>query len=109
VLPWGKRSTFKAVEKCLLLALAQLDAAKNAPTEDAALISPEQLVNELKALLTKANIEVVTQGARATTSECERRQIADGLLIDGKVYLKNDRFRQRFVDGPSRSALIAFL
>jgi hypothetical protein len=109
VLPWGKRATFKAIEKCLRLALAQLDEAQNAPAEHAASISPEKLVNQLKVLLTKANIEITRQGARATTSECERRQKADGLLIDGNVYLKNERFRQWFVDAPSRSALIAYL
>jgi len=109
VLPWGKRATFKAIEKCLLLALAQLDAAQHGPAEDAAPIRLERLVNQLKVFLTKANIEVVRQGARATTSECERLQKADGFLIDGKVYLKNDRFRRWFVDGPSRSVLIAYL
>jgi hypothetical protein len=104
VLPWKKSPTFRAVEKCLGKALAEIDAGKS----PAVLVDPAASV--LRALdenLGKANLPEVVLRKKITAKQRRRRVEADGFRIGGEIYLKPDRLKKWFPNSRDRAVLRA--
>jgi hypothetical protein len=75
ILPWGRRSTLRAVEKCMRLALAT------------------------------AQILRVKPKLKVTKKQACARQKADGFKINGEIYIKPDPFKRWIPSQPERNAL----
>jgi hypothetical protein len=91
VLPWKKRPTFKAVEKCLHKALAVIEASK----ASASPVDPAtSILVALKEELEKADLRKVILRKQITSQQARRRVNADGFRINGDIYLKPDRLRR---------------
>jgi hypothetical protein len=99
VLPWKKRPTFKAVEKCLRQALAVIESR---PSADA---SPESVLSTLKQKLESADIAEVVLREPATPDQVRDRVNADGFRINGDIYLKPDRLRAWLPSKTARALL----
>jgi Domain of unknown function (DUF927) len=91
VLPWKKRPTFKAVEKCLRRALDVIEAGK-APASAAD--ATTSILVALNDKLEKADLRKVVLRKQVTTQQAQRRVKADGFRINGDIYLKPDRLRR---------------
>jgi hypothetical protein len=91
VLPWKKRPTFKAVEKCLHKALEVIEANKApaSPTDAAT-----SIVMALSEKLEKADLRKVVLRRQITPQQARRRVNADGFRINGDIYLEPDRLRR---------------
>jgi hypothetical protein len=102
VLPWKKRPTFKAVEKCLRKALNAIEAGK-APASDAD--ATTSIVMALNDKLEKADLRKVVLRKQITPEQAQRRVKADGFRINGDIYLKPDRLRRWVPSHRDRVAL----
>jgi hypothetical protein len=91
VLPWKKRPTFKAVEKCLHKALEVIEASNvsASPVDPAT-----SILVALKEELEKADLRKVVLRKQITPRQARRRVDADGFRINGDIYLKPDRLRR---------------
>jgi hypothetical protein len=91
VLPWRESPTFRAVEKCLRKALAEIGVGKSPlrPIDQAA-----SVLRTLNDNLEKADLRKVALKRRVTPQHARRRMKADGFRIDGEIYLKPDRLRR---------------
>jgi hypothetical protein len=104
VLPWKKRPTFRAAEKCLRKALAEIDAGKS----PALLVDPAaSVLRVLDENLGKANLPEVVLRKKVTAEQRRRRVEADGFRIGGEIYLKPDRLKKWFPNSRDRAALRA--
>jgi Domain of unknown function (DUF927) len=91
VLPWKKRPTFKAVEKCLRKALEVIEAGKapGSPVDAAT-----SILEALNDKLEKADLRKVVLRKQITSEQARRRVKADGFRINGDIYVKPDRLRR---------------
>jgi hypothetical protein len=91
VLPWKKRPTFQAVEKCLRKALDEIEASKavGVPGDPT-----KSVLSILKEKLEEADLRTVVLRAKITPKEAQRRAKADGFRINGDIFLKPDRLRK---------------
>ena len=105
ILPWGRRSTFRAVEKCMRLALATLETGRNDALLITVTVDPHRLAKILKERLVRAQIVPVTPKQKVTTEQAQARRKADGFKINGQIYLKPDRFKRWIPTQPGRNAL----
>jgi hypothetical protein len=91
VLPWKKRPTFRAVEKCLRKALEVIKASK---TPGSPVDPTTSILVALNDKLEKANLRKVVLRKQITAQQASRRMKADGFRINGDIYLKPDRLRK---------------
>jgi uncharacterized protein (DUF927 family) len=105
ILPWGKRSTFHAIEKCMRLALAELHTGKVQGASMASTADVRHLGKFLKEQLTRAKVVSVTPKQKVTNRQAYARQKADGFKINGRVLVKPDRFKRWFPAQAERNAL----
>jgi hypothetical protein len=91
VLPWKKRPTFKAVEKCLRKAMDVIEAGK-APASP---VDPTtSILIALNDELKKSDLRKVVLRKPITEQQASRRVKADEFRINGDIYLKPDRLRK---------------
>jgi putative DNA primase/helicase len=105
ILPWGKRSTFCAIEKCMRLALAALQTGKSEPTSGARAADLHQLGKTLAEQLARARILPVKLKRKVTKRQARARRKADGFKINGNIYVKPVRFKQWIPTQLERDAL----
>jgi uncharacterized protein (DUF927 family) len=105
VLPWGKRSTFRAIEKCMRLALATLETGKTKAASTTPIIDLQPLGKTLKEQLSRAQILRVKRRQKVTKKQVRARQKADGFKIESEIYIKPDRFKHWIPSQPERNAL----
>jgi hypothetical protein len=104
ILPWGTRSTFRAIEKCMRLALATLETGHtHAPSITP--VDPHNVIKTLRGQLARAQIVKVRPRQKVTKKQARARQNADGFKIDSKIYVKPDRFRRWISTQRERIAL----
>jgi hypothetical protein len=107
ILPWGKRATFRAIEKCMRLALQGLETGKTQAALATPSVDPHHIGRTLKEQLARARIVVVTPKQKVTKKQARTRRKADGFRIDGKTYVKPDRLKRWIPTQPERAALRA--
>jgi hypothetical protein len=78
ILPWKKRPTFRAIEKCMRLALANLATGAKEPTVMAPAVDPDHVGRTLKGQLAQAELVVVKPKQRVTEEQAHARQKAEG-------------------------------
>ena len=106
ILPWKKKPTFRAIEKCMRRALETLAVAATEPAAAAAHpVDPHHLGRILKKRITKAELLVVTPKQRVTEEQARSRQKADGFKINGVIYIKPDRLKRWIPNQPERTVL----
>ena len=105
ILPWKKPPTFRAIEKCMRLALATLATGAKEPAATAPAVNPHHVCQTLKKRLAEAELEVVKPKQKVTDEQVRARQKADGFKIDGEIYVKPERFKRWIPTQPDRTAL----
>jgi len=103
ILPWKKRPTFRAIEKCMRLALATLATGAKEPAATAPAIDSRHICRTLKERIAEAELVVVTPKQKVTEEQARARQKADGFRINGEIYVKPEK---RWISTqPERNAL----
>ena len=105
ILPWKKRPTFRAIEKCMRLALATLATGAKEPAPAMPAIDTRHLGRTLKKRIAEAELVTVKPKQRVTEAQARVRQKADGFKINGEIYVKPDRFKRWVPTQPERDAL----
>ena len=105
ILPWGLRSTFRAIEKCMRLTLATLQTGTPEPIPIAPVVDLHDLRKTLKNQLAHARILPVKPRQKVAKRQARARQKADGFKINDKIYLKPDPFKRWIPTQPERNAL----
>jgi uncharacterized protein (DUF927 family) len=105
ILPWKTRPTFRAIEKCMQLALATLATGAKEPTVTVPAVDPHHVGRTLKEQLAHAELVVVKPKQKVTEEQARARQKADGFKINGEIYVKPDRFKRWIPTQPERTAL----
>ena len=100
ILPWKKRPTFRAIEKCMRLALATLATGAKEPAAAMPAIDTRHLGRTLMKRIAEAELVTVTPKQKVTEAQARARQKADGFKINGEIYVKPDCFK-RWVPGQS--------
>jgi Domain of unknown function (DUF927) len=93
LLAWGKSATFRAVEKCMRLALAMLETGKTQAPLAPPSIDLRRIGKDLKRHLVRGIILPVTPKQKVTAEQARARREADGFQINGEIYVKPDRFK----------------
>ena len=105
ILPWKKAPTFRAIEKCMRLALATLATAETEPAAKAPAVDVHRVGRNLKGALADAKLVVVKPKKKVTEDQARARRKADGFKINGEIYVKPDCFKRWIPAQPERSAL----
>jgi hypothetical protein len=105
ILPWGKRPTSRAIEKCMHLALMALETGHTHAPSSTPAVDLHHLTKTLKQQLERAQIVRVKPRQKVTKKEARARQNADGFKINGKIYVKPDRFKCWIPAQSQRNAL----
>jgi hypothetical protein len=105
LLPWNKRGTLRAIEKCFRRCVAALASPPPIDPIKARASTSANVLRTLKEKLDKCDLRSVQQGKKASNAEATARQKADGFIINGVTYLKNDRVEGWFPFSRDRSAL----
>lgn len=88
ILPWKKRETRAAIEKCMVGALATI---RNSPTDNSNPVTIPNIagvVRELDADLKRLALVSLNKGERCSREEAMRRESADGFRVDGDILVK---------------------
>ena len=94
ILPWKKRPTFRAIEKCMRLALATLATGAKETATTAPAIDSRHICRTLKERIAEAELVVVTPKQKVTEEQARARRKADGFKINDEIYVKPDRFKR---------------
>jgi hypothetical protein len=105
ILPWKMRPTFRAIEKCMRLALATLATRAKEPRAVMPAIDTRHLGRTLMKRLAEAELVNVKPKQKVTEAQERSRQKADGFKISGEIYVKPDRFKRWVSTHPERAAL----
>ena len=105
ILPWKKRPTFRAIEKCMRLALATLATGAREPAARAPAVDPYHICKNLKERIAEAELVVVKPKQKVTEAQACARQKADGFKINGQIYVKPHRFKRWVQTHSERAAL----
>ena len=105
ILPWKKRPTFRAIEKCMRLALATLATGAKETAATAPAVDPHHICRNLKERIAEAELVVVKPKQKVTEAQACARQKADGFKINGQIYVKPDRFKRWVQTHSERAAL----
>ncbi len=104
LLPWKKRGALKAIEKCFKRCIAALASPLTEAVEPRSSNSANVL-QTFKEKLNQCDLQSIQQRRKASKDETTARQKADGFIIDGVTYLKNDRVEGWFPSSQDRSIL----
>jgi hypothetical protein len=105
LLPWKKRGTLRAIEKCFQRCVAALASPPPVETIEFRASNSANLLRTLKERLDQCDLRSIQQRKKASKDELTARQKADGFIIDGVTYLKNDRVEGWFPSSEDRSTL----
>ena len=105
ILPWEKRPTFRAIEKCMRLALATLATGAKEPAAAMPAIDTPHLARTLMERIAEAELVTVKPKQKVTEAQACARQKADGFKINGEIYVKPDRFKRWIPTHSERTAL----
>jgi uncharacterized protein (DUF927 family) len=105
ILPWKKRPTFRAIEKCMRLALATMHIGESQEASPTLPVDAHHLGKTLKKRLDRAKLVSVKPKRKVTKKQARARQKADGFKINGAVYIKPDRFKRWIPNRSERNAL----
>jgi Domain of unknown function (DUF927) len=105
VLPWEKSRLRKAVEKCFHRAVGALQSPETAEAATSTRNANDDPVKKLKEKLEQGKLSVITPRKKVSDDEAASRKKADGFVIDGVTYIKQDRLKAWFPDKPGRTAL----
>jgi hypothetical protein len=105
VLPWKKSRLRKAVEKCFHRAIGALQSPETVEAATSTHNASDDPVKKLKEKLDQGKLCVITPRKKVSDNEAASRKKADGFVIDGVTYIKQDRLKAWFPDKPSRIAL----
>jgi putative DNA primase/helicase len=92
ILPWGKKSTLKAVQKCMAAALQVRLENKNPTTPET---DPATVLKRVQEELENLDILAIKKGTKAL--DAERREQADGFRSGTEVLVKPDRWKSRII------------
>jgi hypothetical protein len=104
VLPWKKEPTFRAIEKCMQLALREMVSGQCAVSV-VTHADIQHLAISLSKNIRQANILAVIPKKPVTSKQARRRRRADGFQINGAIYVKPNRFRNWVPAPADRRAL----
>jgi hypothetical protein len=107
ILPWSKRATFRAIEKCMRFALEGLEIGKTQAVLTTLNVDLRRVSKTLKSDLARGTILPITPKQRVTTEQARARRKADGFQINGQIYVKPDRFKGWIPIRSERDALKA--
>lgn len=105
LLPWKKRGTLRAIEKCFRRCVAALASPPSIEPIDSRASNSANVLQTLKEKLDQSDLRSVQQGKKASKEEATARQKADGFIINGVTYLKNDRVEGWFPSSQDRVTL----
>ena len=105
ILPWEKRPTFRAIEKCMRLALTTLATGAKEPAAAMPAIDTRNLGRTLMKRIAEAELVTVKPKQKVTEAQARARQKADGFKINSEIYVKPDRFKRWIPTHPERAAL----
>ena len=105
ILPWKKRSTFRAIEKCMRLALATMYIGQSQKASPTLAVDAHHLGKTLKKQLDRAKLVSVKPKQKVTKKQARTRQKADGFKINGAIYIKPNRFKSWIPNQSERNAL----
>ncbi len=105
ILPWKKEPTFRAIEKCMRLALASMQTGQSQEASTPLAVDVHHLGKTLQKQLARAKLLPVKPKKKVTKKQARARQKADGFKINGEIYVKPDRFKHWIPTQPERSAL----
>ena len=106
ILPWGRRSTFRAIEKCMRLALATLETGRNRDALSTTPIIDPRLSETRSKSSSRVRRSCAVQRRQKVIERTGRaRQKADGFKIKGETYIKPNRFKRWIPSQPERNAL----
>jgi hypothetical protein len=88
VVPWSKKATFEAIEKCLRLALGELDRPATTPPVPAAQATRANAAATLNERLKRAVLITINGKEEVTDKQIAERQAADGFAIGNAIYVK---------------------
>ena len=105
VLPWKKSRLRKAVEKCFHRALSALQSPEAVEAAGSDQNTFEDLLKTLKERLGQCKLCAITPRTKVSDEEVASRQQADGFIINGVTYVKQDRLKAWFPEKSDRTAL----
>ena len=105
ILPWKKRGTLRAIEKCFQRCIAALANPSPIGAIEFPVSNSTSVFQTLKEKLGRCDLRSIQQRKKASEDEATARQKADGFVINGFTYLKNDRVEAWFPSNADRSTL----
>ena len=105
ILPWKKARAFKAIAKCFRRAVAALQSPATTEAAQSGASNSANVLRTLKEKLDQCDLRSIQQRKKVSEDEVTARQKADGFIIDGITYLKNDRIEGWFPSNEDRSTL----
>jgi Domain of unknown function (DUF927) len=85
ILPWGKNSTFKAIDKCLTAALEAKHQLAHPKSNKSSI---EGAAKSIKEELDRLDLVSVKKGTKPTAKDVQRRKQADGFRVGQELYVK---------------------
>jgi hypothetical protein len=105
ILPWRKSRLRKAIEKCFRRALSVLQSSEAVEAVGSRQHTAEDTLRTLKEKLDQCKLCAITPRKKVSDQDLSSRQQADGFVIDGVTYVKQDRLKAWFPDKSSQTAL----
>lgn len=105
LLPWKKKRTLRAIEKCFHRCISSLSSRTRAEPIDARASSSADLPLMLREKLGECELRSIQKRKKASSDEAIARQKADGFIIGGTTYIKNDRIEKWFPSSQDRATL----
>ncbi|TFW56901.1 DUF927 domain-containing protein [Bradyrhizobium sp. MOS001] len=93
ILPWKKRETRAAIEKCMVGALATIRRSPTVVSNPGTISNIEGVARELDADLQRLTLVSLRKGERCSKEEAMRRESADGFRVDGDILIKPRSWR----------------
>jgi len=109
VLPWRKRATLQEIEKCMQLALHEIETGSDVVSSEHAAETftseIQHVCKHLKAQLGRAQIIKVKPRKKVNDEQARDRVKADGFTIGGEIHVKPDRFKD-WIPAPAERELL---
>lgn len=105
LLPWKKRGTLRAIEKCFQRCIAALASPPPIEPIESRASNSANVLRALKEKLNQCDLRSIQRRRKVSKDEASARQRADGFIINGVTYLKNDRIEGWFPSSQDRSTL----
>jgi hypothetical protein len=105
LLPWNKRGTLRAIEKCFRRCVAALASPPPIESVESRASNSVNVFRKLKDNLNQCELRSIKLRGKASDDEVSARQKADGFIIDSVRHLKHDRLEKWFPNKSDRSIL----